>query len=252
MKPAKVGKGPPLRCWRRAKNCSKRKARAGRCWRRSMNPGAARARWWCPRSPAKAKSSTRSCTGTAPAGRASRSRSRGRAPAPCACSRSAQAPRRTRGSWGSCASGAGYPTGAVALFRRVEAGGSWEWKPVALESRRRRRRSASPVRAARGRRTRRRSGFPVQDSRRAWKEQVLTVTDEGVWIDGARGDLAGLDASTTFSSGPKAVPAAACRRAGAWRRRRRRARARTRCPSRCRERRCAASHGPAADRTGGA
>ena len=98
---------------------------------------------------------------------------------------------------GQLASGAGYPEGAVALFRRVEEGGSWVWKPVALapgggDG------EAHPlyVPVAGGEQV----PFEIHGSGAppTVEGQVLTVTDEGVWIDGDRGDLAGTGASTTL------------------------------------------------------
>jgi hypothetical protein len=91
---------------------------------------------------------------------------------------------------------ANYPSGAVALFRRVEsAPGHWSWKPVALS-------------AGAGDGEAHPLTIPVQDPAHpggppkeeplavpgsggpAIEAQLLTVTSEGVWVDGARGDLA--------------------------------------------------------------
>jgi hypothetical protein len=90
---------------------------------------------------------------------------------------------------------ANYPSGAVALFRRVEASpGHWSWKPVALS-------------AGAGDGEAHPLTIPVQDpahpgaptegqplivpgaSTPAIAAQLLTVTSEGIWVDGARGDL---------------------------------------------------------------
>ncbi len=103
---------------------------------------------------------------------------------------------------GQLASGAGYPAGAVALFRRVEAGGSWEWKPVALESGGGDG-EAHPLYVPLAGGEQAPFGVPGAGQPPGVEGQVLTVTDEGVWIDGTRSDLAGLDASTTLFFRPE-------------------------------------------------
>ncbi|MGP0101082.1 MAG: hypothetical protein ACLPUT_05595 [Solirubrobacteraceae bacterium] len=98
---------------------------------------------------------------------------------------------------GQLASGGGYPEGAVALFRRVEEGGSWKWKPVALQPGGGDG-EAHPlyVPVAGGKDV----PFEIHGSGQppTVEGQVLTVTEEGVWIDGDRGDHAGTGASTTL------------------------------------------------------
>jgi len=102
---------------------------------------------------------------------------------------------------GQLAPGA-YPSGAVALFRRVEAGGSWEWKPVALEAGGGDG-EAHPLYVPLGGGEKASFGIPGAGQPPAVEGQLLTVTGEGVWIDGARGDLVGLDASTTLFFRPE-------------------------------------------------
>jgi hypothetical protein len=108
------------------------------------------------------------------------------------------------GAWllGQLAQGAGYPAGAVALFRRVEAGGSWEWKPVALEAGGGDG-EAHPLYVPLAGGEQAPFGVPGAGQPPGVQGQVLTVTGEGVWIDGARGDVAGLDASTTLFFKPE-------------------------------------------------
>ena len=81
-----------------------------------------------------------------------------------------------------------YPEGAVALFRRVEEGGHWEMEAGRAGSRRRGRRSAPPVPCRSQKGDRRRSRCSVQGQPPSVEGQVLTVTSEGVWVDGARAD----------------------------------------------------------------
>ena len=74
-----------------------------------------------------------------------------------------------------------------------------------------------------------------------------------MWIDGARGDLTGLDASTTLFFRPEGTAGGSLQAElvpGATRDAERLLV--HRCPSRSRARRCAASPGPVADPTGGA
>ncbi len=90
---------------------------------------------------------------------------------------------------------ANYPSGAVALFRRVESSpGHWSWKPVALS-------------AGAGDGEAHPLTLPIQNPTSpgappegepltvpgadapALEAQLLTVTSEGIWVDGARGDL---------------------------------------------------------------
>ncbi|MGH2853598.1 MAG: hypothetical protein ACRDLF_05335, partial [Solirubrobacteraceae bacterium] len=103
-----------------------------------------------------------------------------------------------------------YPSGAVALFRRVEAAPEhWSWKPVALQA------GAGdaeahpltvPVQGPGAPPAGEPFVVPGTASTPAVAAQLLTVTSEGVWIDGARGDLeTRVPASTTLffkPSGP--------------------------------------------------
>jgi hypothetical protein len=86
-----------------------------------------------------------------------------------------------------------YPSGAVALFLRVEtAPGHWSWKPVALQA------GAGdgeahpltvPVQGSGAPPAGEPFGVPGAAGTPAITAQLLTVTSEGIWIDGARGDL---------------------------------------------------------------
>ncbi len=88
---------------------------------------------------------------------------------------------------------ANYPSGAVALFRRVEATpGSWSWEPVALSA------GAGdgeahpltvPVQGPGAPPEGEPFIVPGTAGTPAIAAQLLTVTPEGIWIDGARGDL---------------------------------------------------------------
>ncbi len=90
-----------------------------------------------------------------------------------------------------------YPAGSVALFRRVEASPQqWVWKPVAL--------SAGP-----GDEEAHPLTVPVQGGEAkpftvpgtgeppTVRSQLLTVSSEGVWIDGRRGDVLEPEAAST-------------------------------------------------------
>jgi hypothetical protein len=88
-----------------------------------------------------------------------------------------------------------YPNGAVALFRRIEESGQWSWKPVSL----------SP---GAGNEEAHPLSIPLQDSETApftvhgtgepptVKSQLLTVTTEGVWVDGERADVHAFEAAS--------------------------------------------------------
>jgi hypothetical protein len=85
---------------------------------------------------------------------------------------------------GQLASGGSYPVGAVALFRRrLAAGGHESWRPVALVAGAGDK-EAHPLTA---------NGQPFTISGTGEpptvEAQVLTVTGEGVWIDGLRRDV---------------------------------------------------------------
>jgi hypothetical protein len=103
---------------------------------------------------------------------------------------------------GQLASGAGYPSGAVALFRRVEVGAAWAWKPVALQPGEGDGEAHPLYVPVAGGET---VPFEVHGSGQppTLEGQVLTVTSEGVWIDGDRGDTVGMDASTTLYFKPE-------------------------------------------------
>jgi len=90
---------------------------------------------------------------------------------------------------GQLASGASYPNGAVALFRRIEeGGGTFSWKPVQVGS------GAGDGEAHP-------LTVPLQGGSSApftvagtggpptVRAQLLTVTGEGVWVDGERSDV---------------------------------------------------------------
>lgn len=91
----------------------------------------------------------------------------------------------------------GYPEGAVALFRRVEeSAGRWSWEPVASNG------GAGGTEAQP-------LTVPVQSGEPqpftvtglgeppTVKSQLLTVTGEGVWIDGRRTDVRQAEAAST-------------------------------------------------------
>ncbi len=90
----------------------------------------------------------------------------------------------------------GYPAGSVALFRRVEEAGKWSWKPAALGG------AAPdgeahpltvPVQSGEPRSfTVFGTGFPP-----VVKAQLLTVSPQGVWIDGRRTDVSEAEQSST-------------------------------------------------------
>ena len=100
---------------------------------------------------------------------------------------------------------ASYPEGAVALFHRIpvaERPGEWQWDPVELAE------GAGTEKLA--------LATPVQGGETkpftvagvgevpAVKSQLLTVTSEGVWIDGERGDVnTTTPASTTLFFKPE-------------------------------------------------
>jgi hypothetical protein len=100
---------------------------------------------------------------------------------------------------GQLATGPTYPAGAVALFRRVHGGSGWRWLPVALSAG-----SgdgeAHPLTAISEHGepkpfTVLGTGLPPTVT-----AQLLTVTGEGVWIDGERADVhtIGRDSATLF------------------------------------------------------
>ncbi len=103
---------------------------------------------------------------------------------------------------------ANYPSGAVALFRRVEATpGHWSWEPVALGA------GAGdgeahplmvPVTGSGAPAGGEPFGVPGTAGTPAIAAQLLTVTPEGIWIDGARGDLTlRAPVTTTLSFKPE-------------------------------------------------
>jgi len=96
---------------------------------------------------------------------------------------------------------ASYPAGAVALFRRVRegegVGAKWSWKPVALvpgEGDGKAHPLVVPVPEAPGE-----EPFTVSGAGEppTVQSQILTVTGEGVWIDGERADLHARAPTTT-------------------------------------------------------
>ncbi len=90
------------------------------------------------------------------------------------------------------------PSGAVTLFRRVPEGaqaGAFTWKPVALEAAKSG--EAQPLSVDEQPFTVHAGDPPALES------QVLTVTDDGVWVDGERADVG---ASTTLYFKPEGGP----------------------------------------------
>jgi hypothetical protein len=86
------------------------------------------------------------------------------------------------------ASGGPYPEGAVALFRRVEESGHYSWKPVSLSpgsGDAEAHALAVPLQAGAS------APFTVAGTGEppSVKAQVLSVSGEGVWIDGERTDV---------------------------------------------------------------
>ncbi len=103
---------------------------------------------------------------------------------------------------GQLASGGPYPSGAVALFRRVEEGAVHVWKPVELTAG-----SgdgeAHPLVVPLGGGGSAAFVLPGEGPLPTVQEQVLTVTSEGVWIDGERGDTSGAGAAVTMFFRPE-------------------------------------------------
>ncbi len=113
---------------------------------------------------------------------------------------------------------AAYPAGAVALFRRVRegegAGAKWNWQPVTPTGKGE---EAEPLTVPL-------QGAPAVPLRVAGEgesprvvTQVLTVTSEGVWVDGERGDLPSGgssegEASTTLFFKPEGARGGAVQR----------------------------------------
>jgi hypothetical protein len=97
-----------------------------------------------------------------------------------------------------------YPAGAVALFRRVPKSGggtepTWSWQPVPGEPSR-----AAPLTVPVA--ESKSESFTVEGAGEPPKvsAQVLTVTSEGIWIDGVRSDLIGqASAATTIYFKPE-------------------------------------------------
>ena len=93
-----------------------------------------------------------------------------------------------------------YPTGAVALFRRVREGEGasekWSWKPVTAPGGKGE--EAEPLTVpALPAGTVEPFVVPGAGEQPSVTAQVLTVTGEGVWIDGRRGDVGGPEPATT-------------------------------------------------------
>lgn len=102
-----------------------------------------------------------------------------------------------------------YPAKSVALFRREREGGSWRWKPVALEGDPEDG-EAHPLSVPVA------SGSPVPftvdglGGPPSVQSQLLTVTSQGVWVDGERRDVSDLEeASTTIYVAPAGAGASA-------------------------------------------
>jgi hypothetical protein len=102
---------------------------------------------------------------------------------------------------------ASYPTGAVALFRRLPregAEGQWSWQPVALTPGAGDGKAHPLVVPVTGGGEAEPFTVPGTGEPPTVGAQLLTVTREGVWIDGERADVhvPGLVASTTIFFGP--------------------------------------------------
>jgi hypothetical protein len=85
-------------------------------------------------------------------------------------------------------SSSGYPSGSVALFRRIEAGGKWSWKPVALTAGAGDG-EAHPLSVPTNKGTQAPFSVAGLGSPPSVRAQLLTVTAEGLWIDGERTDV---------------------------------------------------------------
>ena len=108
-----------------------------------------------------------------------------------------------------------YPAGAVALFRRVQKAGHWSWKLVAMPNGAGAEKAALTVPVA-GAEPEPFSVF-APGSPPAVKTQILTVTSEGVWIDGERADVKGAEhALTTMFFKPAPEGAAAGSVQSSW------------------------------------
>ena len=95
-----------------------------------------------------------------------------------------------RNAWllGQLSSSSSYSPGAVALFRRIEESGQWRWKPVALA-------------AGSGDGEAHPLTVPLENGEAKpftvagageppnVRAQLLTLTSEGVWVDGERADI---------------------------------------------------------------
>ena len=103
---------------------------------------------------------------------------------------------------GQLASSGPYPSGAVALFRRVEEAGVYVWKPVALKAGGGDG-EAHPLLVPVGNGETAPFSVPGAGSSPAVAQQLLTVTGEGVWIDGERMDTSGADAAVTIFFRPE-------------------------------------------------
>ncbi|HTU80118.1 MAG TPA: hypothetical protein VMF09_15305 [Solirubrobacteraceae bacterium] len=95
----------------------------------------------------------------------------------------------------------GYGPGAVALFRRVEAeGGGWSWRPVEVEAGPGQVKLPLSVPVSGGAPA---AGEPFgvfgdEGSRITVESQLLTVTSDGVWVDGVRTDVEHQQPYTTM------------------------------------------------------
>jgi hypothetical protein len=95
---------------------------------------------------------------------------------------------------GQLSSSASYPAGALALFRRVQAAGAWRWQPVS---------PVGGVSSAEVLKVPLAGGGAAPLTVRGTGEpptaaaQLLTVTGDGVWIDGQRSDVHTVAPATT-------------------------------------------------------
>ncbi len=93
-----------------------------------------------------------------------------------------------------------YGGGAVALFHRVEEGGKWIWQPVEAEAGPGQVKLPLSVPVAGGVPA---AGEPfgvfgADGSQISVESQILTVTDDGVWVDGVRTDVERQQPYTTM------------------------------------------------------
>jgi hypothetical protein len=96
-------------------------------------------------------------------------------------------------------SASAYPAGSVALFRRVTEGGKTTWVPVTLVAGKGDG-EAHPLTLTSDKGVQRPLAVAGAGSPPTVRGQLLTVSSEGVWVDGERGDIHGRtpDSATLF------------------------------------------------------